>query len=196
MILNKITFLKQNSEQSKNKQRTVALGEISKNETLNFKTLINIKIESITKKTNIAELVLFLQKKKINFLNRKYLKQNSHKTNKQIHYLFIITVNHSNTFFNVISYLDDEQLPTQSLGKTKFKSLDKISKKYLIIQNLQQLNEQLKTGTNISVRICSTNHIFNRLILNFLKNFYIIQKIEFINNLPHNGCRQKKKRRK
>lgn len=159
----------------------------------NMVQMLKLKVNSLKKKQDVSKNTILFNKNQytINFLFRQL-----HKAfNKKINYIFFIKINYSNLFINVTNNLN-EQIDTISIGYLKFKSLDNITQKYTLLQVLKNLVKKTKIYKNIAIHFKSRNYMFNKLILNFLKNFYYIQLIKFYNYLPHNGCRPKKKRRK
>ena len=161
---------------------------------INLIKRLQLKLNFLNKKQDITKNLIKFNKNQCN-LKRETYNQFSLKLNKKISYVFIINIHYSNLFFNVTNNLN-EQICTFSVGYLRFKSLDKITQKYTLLQVLKSLIKKTKSYKNIAIHFKSLNYVFNKLILNFLKNFYYIQLIKFYNYLPHNGCRQKKKRRK
>merc|ERR1711902_214141 len=137
---------------------------------LTLKTQLKLKISVLIQKIKLNSFFFLLCKHSFLIFQKKYIKSNSLLKNKRIFYVFIIQYN--------------------------YKSLDRISKKYLILQVFKKIKTQTKKHTNIAIHIYSKNLISVKLILNFLKKLYLIQNIKLRNNLPHNGCRPKKKVRK
>lgn len=202
MILNKIhkntIQYKIKSRKDKYEITTKTISNtIDKKVTLDSLKLTKIKIDVTTQIKKSIIMQMLIKKKSLGILKRKYIKNIFlHTTNKQIDYIFIIKITYTNTFFNIINN-SKEQLISQSLRETKFKKLDKISKKYFIVKTLQKLTTYTNENTNIALHLQNNNNqIFNKLILNFLKKLYVLQIIKFKNKIPHNGCRPKKKRRK
>lgn len=202
MILNKIhkntIQYKIKSRKDKYEITTKTISNtIDKKVTLDSLKLTKIKIDVTTQIKKSIIMQMLIKKKSLGILKRKYIKNIFlHTTNKQIDYIFIIKITYTNTFFNIINN-SKEQLTSQSLRETKFKKLDKISKKYFIVKTLQKLTTYTNENTNIALHLQNNNNqIFNKLILNFLKKLYVLQIIKFKNKIPHNGCRPKKKRRK
>jgi len=150
----------------------------------------------LIKKKSLNFYFFLLFKHSFLLFQKNYINKNVLKKNKRIFYIFIINFNYTNVFFNVINNNCKKQIFSISLGLMKYKSLDKISKKYLLIQILKKITIQTRKNTNIAIHISNKNAMYIKLILNFLKKSYLIQKIKFTNNLPHNGCRPKKKLRK
>lgn len=161
---------------------------------INLIKRLKLKLNFLNKKQDITKNLIKFNKNPCN-LNFFFFNQINLKLNKKIFYVFIINIHYSNLFFNVTNNLN-EQICTFSVGYLKFKSLDKITQKYTLLQVLKNLIKKTKIYKNIAIHFKSRNYMYNKLILNFLKNFYYIQLIKFYNYLPHNGCRQKKKRRK
>ena len=170
----------------KNKLASV---KIKKHNRIKYVTNLKLKKSNLEKKdSKIKKHFTLINKKNSNFLK----KQNF---NKHIHYIFIINLNYSNLFINIINNFN-QQIYSVSLGDAKFKSLDKITKKYILLKVFKNIKNKIINQKNIIIHLNSNNYIYNKLIINFCKNFYYIQLIKFFNNLPHNGCRPKKKRRK
>merc|ERR1711982_3879 len=143
---------------------------------LTLKTQLKLKISVLIQKIKLNSFFFLLCKHSFLIFQKNY--------------------NYKNIFFNVLNTNCTKQIFSLSLGLTNFKSLDRISKKYLILQVFKKIKTQTKKHTNIAIHIYSKNLISVKLILNFLKKLYLIQNIKLRNNLPHNGCRPKKKVRK
>ena len=163
---------------------------------LTLKTQLKLKISVLIQKIKLNSFFFLLCKHSFLIFQKNYIKSNSLLKNKRIFYVFIIHYNYKNIFFNVLNTNCTKQIFSLSLGLTNFKSLDRISKKYLILQVFKKIKAQTKKHTNIAIHIYSKNLISVKLILNFLKKIYLIQNIKLRNNLPHNGCRPRKKVRK
>lgn len=163
---------------------------------LPLKTQLRLKINVLVKKKNLNGFFFLLLKHSFSMFKKSYIKRNLLLKNKRIFYVFVINFNFKNIFFNVLNTNCTKQIFSLSLGLTKFKSLDRISKKYVILQILKKIKTQTKKCSNIAIHVYSKNLVSVKLILNFLKKAYLIQNIKYRNNLPHNGCRPKKKARK
>ena len=177
------------------------LGKILKKKSSIFflttiKTQLKFKINVLIKKKKLNFLFFLLMKHSFNIYQKSYINKNILKKNKRIFYIFIINFNYKNVFFNVINNKCNKQIFSISLGLMKYKSLDNISKKYLILQILKKIKTKTIKNTNIAIHIDNKHVLYVKLILNFLKKSYLVQKIKYTNNLPHNGCRPKKKLRK
>jgi len=190
MILLKIKYLQNN-----NNLNSIKSVLITKKQKFDFRNRLKFKLLLLNRKYKVNLNVLLYNKNSYNFFQKDYNNAALLRKNKQIFYIFVLNFNYSNVFINIINSVN-EQIISFSLGFTKFKSLDKITKKYTILQNLKDLISKTEKYTNIAIHFNSANYNYNKLILNFLKNYYYIQIIKFFNYLPHNGCRPRKKRRK
>ena len=179
-------FNKQNS--IKNKIQSV---QIKKNKNTNFLKKLKVKFNLINKKQCIHNNLITYTKHNYNFTNFFFFNT----ITKQIVYRFILNISYTNIFINILNNLN-EQICSFSLGYIKYKSLDKITKKYILLQSFKNLVNKTKKYVHIAVHYHSNNNFYSKLIINFLKSYYIIQVLKFYNYLPHNGCRPKKKRRK
>jgi len=178
---------------SKNKFKSI---HIKKKNNLNMIKRLKTKQLILKKKRNNDKNLTILNNNNYYCVENFFLDYSNLKLNKQIQYIFIINLNFSNIFINIINNFS-EQICSFSLGYAKFKSLDKITKKYTLLQVIKNLIIKYTTKQkNIALHIRSNNFIYTRLIINFLKNYYYVHIIKFYNFLPHNGCRPKKKRRK
>nr|QYC61863.1 ribosomal protein S11 [Actinocyclus sp. mgcode 4] len=178
----------------KKSKKTLKSITIKKNNKINFFKKLKIKQFNLNKKLTIEKNLTNLNNNK--YVNFVFFNRSNFKINKQINYIFIINSNYSNIFINIINNYN-EQVCSFSLGFAKFKSLDKITKKYTLLQVIKNLikNYSIKQK-NIALHLNSNNSLYTKLIINFLKNYCYVQIIKFYNYLPHNGCRPKKKRRK
>lgn len=171
-----------------------SLIKINKNKQTNFIKKLKIKLDMITTKKKIINKCLIVYKRhSYNYIKKNLLTKI--KINNTIFYRIILNINYTNVFINIINNLN-EQVCSFSLGYTQYKSLDKITKKYLLLKILKKLLLKTKKKKFIAVHSYSNYNNYNKLIINFLKNYYFIQILKFYNYLPHNGCRPKKKRRK
>merc|ERR1712176_1610245 len=103
---------------------------------LTLKTQLKLKISVLIQKIKLNSFFFLLCKHSFLIFQKKYIKSNSLLKNKRIFYVFIIHYNYKNILFNVLN--------------TNCKSLDRISKKYLILQVFKKIKTQTKKHTNIA----------------------------------------------
>jgi len=189
MILKSIYLTK-----PKNKLRSIVIKKNKKK--VDLLKRLRFKQHIFKKKQNSEKNLTILNRNNFYCMGNTFFNKSNFKSNKQIHYIFIISLNYSNIFINIINN-NKEQICSFSLGYAKFKSLDKITKKYTLLQTIKSIIKKYTIKQrNIALHISSNNSIYNKLIINFLKTYYYIHLIKFYNYFPHNGCRPKKKRRK
>ena len=144
--------------------------------------------------------IFYLKTKKIlkaNIKNSLLTNIANSQKNSTVVYNFVINSSGSNVFINIYDLKLKKNLKTVTLGSYKIKKkTDKITKKYFLMQLLNNSFLRLKKLEPISINFIGLNLMYNKFITNVLKKNFIVQSIKFYNLNPHNGCRPRKKLRK
>ena len=161
----------------------------------NYSVILKKYEKSINRNKLFLSQIKVKKKKNIAIKNNLIFLQKNAKVQNNVDFIFIFHFLYSNVFINVVNY-SYQPFFNSSHGQLEIQGYDS-QIKYCLFQYLTFIQLNLNHRCNVAIHYNGiVRSYFNKIIINFLKKYYIIKNIKHFNNIPHNGCRPRKVKRK